>query len=833
MIATQSRNWHKWLFLVLGIQMLLWMIGGLYMVSVPLTFIHGDHLIADEQPFSQHAPPDAADLVNVLERIDNVMQIRPAPQMGSSVLEVESLDKTVLFDVDKGEVIAPPDNDDMVRIAKATYSRPDPPISVDLLEEPISELQGRPLPLWRADFPGLFEPTLYFSPDTGELVSQRHNLWRFFDFVWMLHIMDYEERENVNNALLRVAAGASMIAVIAGLILVYFTLRRSRSSRNRFKSGLVASIHKWLGLVIGAQVLIWVATGFGMSLIPKEDVAHDKLIASPQPAPLTSNDIGIDAGVVDTFKIGAKWTLKRLHGLPVFMLEQDGAIKAYGAKTGELLEISETSARKVASGLYAGTGAIEAVSFLPRPGVENRTFRGPAWRVDFSDDFGTSFYISAQSGELQASRSNAWRLFDTLWMLHMMDYPRTNSFNSPWIIMSGLLSLFIGVSGAILLIRAFKPSDFVPAFARPSLTLTVKHLDHEAGPARISARQGDNLFAVLQKNRVSIASSCGGGGTCGQCVVGVPECDQAPSEADCRHLTELELANGKRLACQHRIKSDEHIICPPPLSFVKAKVIENRRLSEGMQEIIVQLPEPQQHKAGQHRLFDVPPYHLNPEDYLLATGEICAHRFTSRAPVMRSYSMSAPSGEGTNFNSFIVRKMPAIPKGAAPGIGASFLCSRKPGDTIAVSEPRGSFEICEGRDPVILIGGGAGMAPLRAMSLDLLTERNSQREIVYFYGARSEGDLIYRDEMSKLAINYQNFSIHYALSEGSENASPLPVCFIHELARKFLRSDRGADAVQSATFYLCGPPAMLAATKAMLDEEGVSSDRIFIDDFGI
>ncbi|GJL95035.1 MAG: hypothetical protein DHS20C05_14400 [Hyphococcus sp.] len=833
MLATQSRKWHKWLFLFLGIQMLFWMVGGLYMVSVPLTIIHGDHLITDEQPFPQHTPPEVADLVGVLERMDNVIQLGSAPQMGPSVLEVERLDKTVLFDFEKDELVEPPNQEDIVRISRATFLRQDASVSVDLLEKPISELQGRQLPLWRARFSGPFDPTFYFSPDTGELVSRRHDLWRFFDFVWMFHIMDYEERQDVNNTFLRVSAGVSLIAVIAGLVLVYFTLRKNKGAPKQFKSGVVASIHKWLGLVIGAQILIWVSTGFGMSLIPKDSVTPDRMVARNAPEPLKPGDVGSDVAVIDAFEPGVKWTMKNLHGAPVFVLEKDGAVKVFGAKTGDLAQVNEATARRIASSLYAGSADIKTMSFLSRPGVENRTFTGPAWRADFSDKPGTTFYISAQSGELQASRNNSWRVFDMLWMLHMMDYPRTNSFNSPWIIMSGLLSLLIGVSGVILLIKAFTLSDFVPAFARPTRSLTVEQSNPMIDALHITARQGDNLLRALQKNRIRIASSCGGGGTCGQCVVEVSSRDGSLSAAERRHLTGSELENGKRLACQRRIRRDDHVIIPPPLMFVDATVLENRKLSEGMQEIIVRLPEPEHHEAGQHRFFDVPSYRLDPEDYQIATGEGRRRRFANPTPVTRSYSMSAPSGEAAHVNSFIVRKMPPGAKGGPPGVGSTFLCSRRPGDVISVSEPRGTFTICDGEGPVILIGGGAGMAPLRAMTLDLLIQKNDQRRIAFFYGARTENDLIYRDEMQNLAANHANFSFHCALSESDQNAARLPMCFIHEAADIHLRSDEGRTALQFAKFYLCGPPAMLAATKSMLEELGVSSERVFIDDFGI
>jgi len=93
------------------------------------------------------------------------------------------------------------------------------------------EVQTRPLPLWRADFDDWLETSLYVHPDSGELVTRRHMFWRWFDFFWMLHIMDYEAREDVNNGLLRVITGVTLVLTATGLWLVYFVFRRrSRAS---------------------------------------------------------------------------------------------------------------------------------------------------------------------------------------------------------------------------------------------------------------------------------------------------------------------------------------------------------------------------------------------------------------------------------------------------------------------------------------------------------------------------------------------------------------------------------------------------------------------------
>ena len=84
-------------------------------------------------------------------------------------------------------------------------------------------MQSRKPPYWRVEFKGWNQPTLYISPSTGELISRRHNLWRIFDFVWMMHIMDYEGRTNVNNPLLRVATWSAVTMALAGAVLLFWS----------------------------------------------------------------------------------------------------------------------------------------------------------------------------------------------------------------------------------------------------------------------------------------------------------------------------------------------------------------------------------------------------------------------------------------------------------------------------------------------------------------------------------------------------------------------------------------------------------------------------------
>lgn len=86
------------------------------------------------------------------------------------------------------------------------------------------------MPLWAVHYDEPGETTLYFSPHSGDLVARRHELWRWFDFLWMFHIMDYEERENVNNTLLRTASITGLLFTLGGAWLLFYSFKRRKQA---------------------------------------------------------------------------------------------------------------------------------------------------------------------------------------------------------------------------------------------------------------------------------------------------------------------------------------------------------------------------------------------------------------------------------------------------------------------------------------------------------------------------------------------------------------------------------------------------------------------------
>lgn len=147
------------------------------------------------------------------------------------VLATEAGEKAV--DAAGGGPVAPPSESEIRSIAKSTYTGDEAIASAALITQIPGEIRGRKPPLWRVEFDQWNKPTLYLSPVTGELVTRRHELWRVFDFVWMMHIMDYGTRDNVNNWLLRVFTWGAVLMVLSGAWLLLYSFHRKKKRKAR------------------------------------------------------------------------------------------------------------------------------------------------------------------------------------------------------------------------------------------------------------------------------------------------------------------------------------------------------------------------------------------------------------------------------------------------------------------------------------------------------------------------------------------------------------------------------------------------------------------------
>jgi Na(+)-translocating NADH:ubiquinone oxidoreductase F subunit len=195
-----------------------------------------------------------------------------------------------------------------------------------------------------------------------------------------------------------------------------------------------------------------------------------------------------------------------------------------------------------------------------------------------------------------------------------------------------------------------------------------------------------------------------------------------------------------------------------------------------------------------------------------------------------NYSMASNqlAERALRFNVRIATPPPG--QDCAPGVGSSYVFSLKPGDIVSAIGPFGDFHIKPTKREMIYIGGGAGMAPLRAHLAHLLENEQTARKISFWYGARSRQEVFYEDYFQDLANAHRNFTFHLALSSPQpEDNWPGHVGFIHEVVLdQCLRQHPHPD---SAEYYLCGPPLMIKACTRMLETLEVPTHQIAYDEF--
>ncbi len=364
------------------------------------------------------------------------------------------------------------------------------------------------------------------------------------------------------------------------------------------------------------------------------------------------------------------------------------------------------------------------------------------------------------------------------------------------------------------------------------------------GDQIIDANLGEKLLDALSGGGVHLPTSCGGAGTCGLCRVQVSGGDEV-SVVERGALSKTDVEKGYRLACQVVVRSALAIQLPTQWLAAETwtcAVRESRAVSPLIKEIILDLPEGESLsvRAGSYIQIVAPPFELPFCDIDIAPVHAAVWKrmdirgltAASRTSVVRAYSLANSSRETNRLTLNIRLALPPASKpDAPPGIVSSYLFGLQAGDRVQVSGPFGNFFANHSNREMVLIGGGVGMAPLRAIVVDQLEIKNNHRVISYWYGARGLIDLYYDHEMERLAKKHENFSWNVALSDPApDDEWHGETGFIHDVVyHRYLKNHPDPSICE---YYLCGPPLMIEAVRAILNKLGVAEDNVFFDDFG-
>lgn len=217
---------------------------------------------------------------------------------------------------------------------------------------------------------------------------------------------------------------------------------------------LASRFHKWLSLFIGAQVLIWFASGALMSFLPIDKVRGEHLVDRERvvPIPVGLTLVSPDRIREQTSEPVEAMTWHMVDGRPVAEVTTAKGIRLYDAGTGQLLPpVDAPMATRIAEAAWKPEA--KPGSTVSRVTKESPEYRGalPAWQIAFADPDHTSVFVAEDTGKITATRTGVWRLYDFFWSLHIMDWKDHEDFNTWWLLAFAIGGLTLGLTGTVLL----------------------------------------------------------------------------------------------------------------------------------------------------------------------------------------------------------------------------------------------------------------------------------------------------------------------------------------------------------------------------------------------
>ncbi|MDD6364783.1 MAG: NADH:ubiquinone reductase (Na(+)-transporting) subunit F [Bacteroidales bacterium] len=381
------------------------------------------------------------------------------------------------------------------------------------------------------------------------------------------------------------------------------------------------------------------------------------------------------------------------------------------------------------------------------------------------------------------------------------------------------------------------------------------------GKKTVDVTPGSSLLNTLAEEKIYLPSACGGKGNCGQCKCQVLSGGGEILPTEVGFFNRKQIQDHWRLGCQVKVKENLEIAIPDSALSVKkleCEVISNKNVATFIKEFTVKLPEGENidFKSGEYIQIDIPQYELDfntidVEDEYKADwnkfGFFNLHA-SNPAPTVRAYSMASYPGEKgiiklnvriatPPFDRSVPRELGPKLLPVNPGIGSSYVFTRKPGDKVTISGPFGDFLLPK-NDPdsqeYIFVGGGAGMAPLRSHIMELFKTLKTSKPVHFFYGARALVEAFYLEDFAEIEREFPNFHFHLALDRPDPAADAAGVKytagFVHNVMYETYLKDH--EAPEDIKFFMCGPPMMTKCVVDLLDSLGVAPENILFDNFG-
>jgi len=229
--TTFFRKAHRWLGLIVSIQLLMWTASGLFFSIPDITDVRGEQYLTQSNSININQQA-RENIVSISAIIDNAKVDLEANETvllkhraGRLIYQVEKNppEKKLIFDALTGQPMTYITSTEAISIVSARTELS--PTEAVLINEPKtgSEFRGRDLPLFKVTVTKPKKGIVYVDPVTGEIAAIRTKLWRAWDFLWSLHIMDYQERDDFSHWLLRLFSALGVLTVLSGIILWFYS----------------------------------------------------------------------------------------------------------------------------------------------------------------------------------------------------------------------------------------------------------------------------------------------------------------------------------------------------------------------------------------------------------------------------------------------------------------------------------------------------------------------------------------------------------------------------------------------------------------------------------
>lgn len=229
---------------------------------------------------------------------------------------------------------------------------------------------------------------------------------------------------------------------------------------------ILRKVHRWLGLLMAVQIVAWMASGLWFSIYPIESIRGEHLTRPPEELNVGSHasfprELAAPASLHHALDehFAGDWALSSVQ-----LYQRNGEIawRVSGTSNGlAFVRLVDGDGSRVRPGLTAAAAQRQALDWLAKPGevrsvewieqveadAEVRGHAPPFWKVSFNTPESLNLYLDPWTGEILARRTARWRVFDFLWMLHIMDFETRDDFNHPLLQLAAAAGLIIALSG--------------------------------------------------------------------------------------------------------------------------------------------------------------------------------------------------------------------------------------------------------------------------------------------------------------------------------------------------------------------------------------------------